>query len=336
MKKIVFILISFLIGLFVLLSALTPENNFVAEKQLWKINKKFYAMTKKSDLPSENFDQIIPLYENFIHKFPKSSLLPQAYIFLADVYLFKKDYATARQKYEETIQKFSDQPTVVVKTMNRIILSYGKEETVASVFDRQNKINQTVENLYDPTDMSGSTMKKMFIASYKEEKFYGILKVYQRAMKEFPTSSLGLQAPLLIAKLYYNQKKPKKTTEALDKAIKYYQNIAQQHKNSLIDLQAQELLATCYSHQKNLRAAINVLAEVLIRFAESPYLTPKKALSIVKVINTFAMFQLKDVDIPIEIYQKFITTYPNHPFNQFLKKVIQRLHDSTENLSPQP
>ncbi|VAX35791.1 hypothetical protein MNBD_UNCLBAC01-318 [hydrothermal vent metagenome] len=330
MKKLLLIFTVILVGLFVLLSVFAPKNNYAAKKQLWKINQKFKNLVKETQtVPEKKVDQIILRYQKFIQKFPKSPLRIQAHFFLGDAYIFKEDNIMARQKFEEIIQEFSDHPDIIENAMLRIVTTFTQERTVVGGYMRQKKIKEDFEELYDESLFNRQTIKKMITTRYKEENFKGILDIYQRALKNHPTTSLGLKAPLLIARLYYDQDQMKEAKKFLKKAIQYYPKFSQQHKNTIIDLQSQELLVTGYLAQKKFPLAVETLGNILIQFAEAPFLTLTKGMAVVKTINMISIDKINDPTLPITIYQKFILTYPKHNFVDFFEKVIinlQNLH----------
>ncbi|VAX35403.1 hypothetical protein MNBD_UNCLBAC01-827 [hydrothermal vent metagenome] len=292
MKKTLIIFFFILIGVFVGLSLADHKSEYIAEKNLWKINKKFNSVTRDTEnIPENSLNQLLSDYEKFIIKFPNSNLLSQAHIFVGRLYVYKKDIESAREKFEETIRIFNSIPIVVVKALKEIIHTYKLENDVPNV-----------------------------------------IKSYERVMKDYPLTSLGLEAPLRIVKLNQKLNSPQ-AQKSFNAAITHYKGLIQSYPDSLIEYKVQQLLATIYLTKQEWKKAVNTYGEVLIRFSEPHYLTPAKADALTKSINTLAVFQLNDFDLPVSIYKKFLIAHPNHPFSQRLKEIIIELGKMKEQSS---
>jgi len=286
MKKAVFLFILLLIGSIASLSVLGREGEYVAEKTIWKINRDFEGMAKDpKTTPDAAFDRIIHRYRKFIQKFPNSRLTSSADISAGSVYMFKKDYSKAREELEKVIKKYPDNPKVVVKSMEIILRSYGKEE-------------------------DGE----------------GVLKTYDRILKDYPATSLGLKIPLLISQFYKNRNNLGKSEEALVNGIQHFEQLGKKYSDTVIEHHILESMSTCYLGLKKWKEAVNTLGALLIKFSDARYLTPEKGYGLTRSINTISIYQLKDTQLPIKIYRKFIVAHPEHPFNKTLEEIIQKLN----------
>ena len=117
-----------LTGLFLLLSALDFNGEYMAEKALWKINWRFtQAINDPKSYPDAYFDQLLQDYERFVHRFPSSSLVPSAYVFSGRVYTARQDYTKARTTFETVIRQFPSYPQIVAEALIEIGRTYSLE-----------------------------------------------------------------------------------------------------------------------------------------------------------------------------------------------------------------
>src|SRR5688572_29257206 len=96
MKRTLVVLLSILIGLYIVLS-LVGGKEYAADKAMYGINKK-YSLIQQDPLaaPEGRFQEVIEDYKKFIKKYPSSNLTPAAHILIGKTYLLKNDYEMAR------------------------------------------------------------------------------------------------------------------------------------------------------------------------------------------------------------------------------------------------
>ena len=121
-----------------------------------------------------------------------------------------------------------------------------------------------------------------------------------------------------------------KAQAEFNNAIRYYKKLTQENPQSQIEFKALWLIANCFIASKRWQEAVNVLEEVLMKYPEPQYLSMKRVDRLVQSINSVSVAYLKDYDLPINIYQKFIKMHPAHPFNKYLEGTIVDLSDLKE------
>ena len=118
---------------------------------------------------------------------------------------------------------------------------------------------------------------------------------------------------------------------AYSDAITFYRNLANENPNSGVEYNALRMISLSYLYQKNWSEGLKVLSELLMKY---PKLMSNIS-QVVPAINNIAVNQTKDFDSAINIYKKFIETYPNHPINNTLSDAIKRLEElKTKNSTP--
>jgi len=287
MKRISFFCVVILVGLFLLLSSLDRNGEYVAEREFWKANRSYSTLSKDlKSVPDAAFEDLIQKYRRFIERFPTSAFIPLSHIMIARVYILRKDYPKARKQLEETISRYSNNAKIGVEAASQILRTY------------------TAEN--DLMNMMGT---------------------YQRILRDYPLTELGLRYPFLIAKHYDERNDQAKAQKAFRDAIAYYTTMINQYRDSEVELYAMKMLATCYMMGKQWEEAVNTFGKLLMKFPSNPSFNSQRADSIIKSINTISLTQIKNYDVPISIYQKFIEQNSDHPFSHALNEMVRSLRD---------
>ena len=299
MRRTITIFAGILVGLFLAFELLDQKSDFVAEKIMWKINKRFREVTKDTKIvPDAMFDRLYDEYSNFIERFEGSRYVPAAFMFQGQTLIHKKDYDKARNVFEGVISKYSDRPQIAVRAASEIARTYSLQK---------DDVN--------------------------------ILATYQRILDRYPSTVLGLKVPLLIANYYADRNDLGATQKAFEDAAHHYKNLMDQYPNSQVEFNTMSSLAQCYLAQKKWKEAVDVYVVLLLKFSEPPYLDVSQAKQITKSINTISITQMKDYDLPVEIYQNFIDAHPHHPLNETLKEMMKSFKElkkkNTEVLSTQ-
>ncbi len=272
------------------LSALDRDSEYMAERHIWRLNRDFTRVTR---------DQ-----EN----------LPEAAL------------NNLVENYEAFLRKFSDS-----KLVPEARLRLGRVFLLGKNYEAARKQYEAILKQFPNKNLITDQAYKAIISSYVLQKDYdGVLRVYKRVLKESPLTPLGFDVPLLIVKLHLKRGNRSLADQAMTRAMEHYREIIDKYPETMSEFQAQQFLASAYFAQQKWRKGVQLLGESFIRFPEPKYLSPKKADSISKTINTVSVFQLRDPDLPISIYQKFIEAHPGHPFNTVLQRMIQKLRKVKE------
>lgn len=326
MKKIIFILIAVLAGFFVLLSVLTPPGEYSAEKSFWKITKDFSRKAAAGQTLSPGDAQFLTdRIKGFITRYPKSQLIPHAKILVVDVHTAAGDYTTARQDYAKVIQSYPDRPEIVeiamVKIMNSFYQEKGKSNAVLT--EDQKEFNRRVEAVFNKDE--SAEMIKIFEEVNKGADFDLMLRISQRAMKEFPATSIGLQAPLFIATLYTDAGKIEESRAAFEAAVKYYKDFIVQHVNTPVEIEARKKLVSTYLAQGKPKEATAEVGEILNHPSAAFFLTRANYMELTGLLTQLTS-QTKDVERAKQIYQRFIENHSDFNLVELAKKELAELN----------
>lgn len=109
MKKFIGIAFAALIGIFILFSLFDWRGNYRAEQIIWRANKKLSKVINTPETtPDKTFEDITNEFRKAIKDFPNYPQRARVQIQMGGVYMAKKDFAKARQVFE---QVFKDYPT---------------------------------------------------------------------------------------------------------------------------------------------------------------------------------------------------------------------------------
>jgi len=128
--------------------------------------------------------------------------------------------------------------------------------------------------------------------------------------------------PIYIANYYAKIGKSGESQTALKEAEAFYKNMADKSGSSGLNLRARRLLSTVYMAQREWMKAIDVLKNILLDYADSDQIDANALTTVTRAINTVALTQMNNLDLPIGIYKKFIEDHPDHRFNAFLTQMI--------------
>jgi len=216
-----------LTGIYVLLSVLDYNGQYVAERTLWKLNREFGRLTKDPEgAPPISYNQLIDKYEKFSRKFFGLRVSVLGELFAGKVYVVKKDYQKAREKFEEIFLKTQDQPDIAIQALEEIGNTYALEE------DWEN-----------------------------------LKLTYDRVFNLYPLTETGLQVPLLIAEFYAKRSDPQKAAEAYKEALRYYQGLVKKYPDTKIEFYVLHILANIYLAEQKWEEAISILGKMLLKFS---------------------------------------------------------------------
>ncbi len=227
-------------------------------------------------------------------------------------------YKQVTDEYKRFIERFPNSQLVPLAH-----LFLGRISMVREDYKGAREKFESIVNNYSKENPVGLEALSEIVRSYTLEKDpVNILKTYHRIEQDYPLSGLGLHVPILIAKFHMDQKNTEQAKVALASAIDYYRKMINQYPKSLVEYNSLRLLATCYMAKKRWSDAVNTFGDLLIKYPD-----PRNTGNIVKAINTVSIKNMGNFDLPISIYEKFIKTYPDHPFNEPLTEVIEKIKE---------
>lgn len=157
-----------------------------------------------------------------------------------------------------------------------------------------------------------------------------IVATYHRIIENYPVSDLGLTAPLLLVQLYSDRQDGSAAQAALLHAENHYHQLMRTEEEP-VPFRARQLLARTYAAREQWELALKAYKEILLNYADTPYLTPPVAEAVIRAINTIGVAKLKDWDRPIEVYTEFMARYPDHPLNGTFRGIINSLNQIQQN-----
>ena len=70
---------------------------------------------------------------------------------------------------------------------------------------------------------------------------------------------------------------------------------------------------------------MEVFGKVTDKYGRPEHMNIRTLDTILKTINTVSVYQLKDYELPRQIYQDIIAKNPNHPWKSYFHKMIDTL-----------
>lgn len=285
MKKIIFIYIGILAGVFVLFSLLSKNSDYAIEQMTWKVQKKYFDILKNPKIiPEHTFDEVIKGYQEIINRYPDSQLTPRYRMLLGQVYYLKKDQETARAQFNEIIKLYPQNNELQAEALAAIGRTYEAQDN-----------------------------------------WPGARKIYDRIVAEYTLTRTGLGVPFYIANHYKGRNDYQKTMDAYERAIAHYGALAAQKPDSPVEYAALRYLGNCYLDQKRWREAVDTFGKIVRKYGDPEHTNIQTLDTLLKTINTVSVYQLKDYDLPLQIYRNIVKENPNHPLGDYFQKMIDAL-----------
>lgn len=285
MKKLFFTFLFILIGVGLLLSVMDINGDYAAEKIIWSINQQFSKIARD----------------------------PQAAPAAAFDRIIKQ--------YDQFIKKYPGTHFEPVAQIHKGQVYFTRKD--------YSNARQVWEGLLSRKDFPASVavIALNYIArSYTIEKNYDrVLEVYDRAIKDYPLTGFGLQAPLLKAVIYNYQKDVSSKEKALNDAAIYYKELIKKYPNSEADFLSRRYLTDTYLGSGRWQEALEVLKDLLMNFPDPRFLTRASSRWVIIRINGAAQ-KLNDLQLAVNIYKEFIRRYPQHPLNKLLVALIKDIN----------
>ncbi len=285
MKKIILIYIGILVGVFVLFSTLSLNSDYAIEQMAWKVQKEYMDILKDP--------KVIP----------------------------EQTFDEVTKGYEKIIKRYPDSKMIPGIRMLLAHVYYLKKDYEAS----RAKFNEIIKLYPDNKELQAEALGAIGRTYEAQDNWPGARKVYDRIMADYTSTRTGMGIPIYIANHYKEQNDYQKTMDAYDRAITHYNTLAAQNPNSPIEYNALRYLSNCYLEQKRWKEGVETLGRILHKYGEPQYMRVQTLDIILKTINTVSVYQLKDYDLPLHIYQEIITENPKHPLSGYFQKMIDAL-----------
>ncbi len=285
MKRLLLIFTGILIGLFIFLSFLDRNGEYNAEQLIWKANQKFYELSKD----------------------PNS--VPD------------KTFIQLDKRYQVMVDRFPNSPLA-----KKAQISIGRMYLVKKDYQTaRDKVQRIFKKYPKDSDICAEATSIIGKSYELAGDWPNAFKVYNDIMRKYPITEIGMNVPLYIANYYRAKKSTTNAQQAYNTAIAYYKDLALNHPNSVVEFKSLRLLAHCYFFQRMWREGVTVLGNILVKYPTGEFLSLHQIDLLLRAINAISITQIKDYDLPIQIYQNFITEHPKHSLNKLLKEMIAAL-----------
>ena len=198
MKKTLIKLLILLLIPVVVISVLNFKDDYSAEKAFWRINKQYLKIARDPGaIPDASFDLLIQRYENFLKRYQGSHLESMAEIFKGRVYVLKKDYNTAREIFEEVVDKYPNDAraaTIAFKHINQIYAVEKDFDNIVKTYERiRERYPVSESGIRAPLDIA-----RIYALQKKDKMKVDAIKAAVPYYNELMKSNPGLGAELLI------------------------------------------------------------------------------------------------------------------------------------------
>ncbi len=211
MKKCIVFMVLVLGGMFLLFTVLGQDGDYGAEQEMWIANKKFKLITlDPANTPDQEFIRLEKVYRKVINRYPNSYLINQAYLNIGRMYVYKRDYRLAREKYQEIIRNFPQNRILTSEAWIAMGQSFELEENSQEAL----RIYKMVINQFSETD-SGlmaplyviNFLKKLKKDEDLEEFLIQVEPHYRNLASKHKGSALEIKSLRMLTNAYLQQEK---------------------------------------------------------------------------------------------------------------------------------
>lgn len=226
MKKILLIYVAVLAGLFAVFSLLGTNSEYAVEQRVWKVQKEYLDILKDPKvIPEQTFQGVIRKYERIITRHPDSRLTPGLRMLVGNVYSLKKDYETARRKFNEIIGLYPDNKELQAQALAAI----GRTFEAQGDWPQAKKTYDRILMDYTLTQ-TGLGVPMYLVNHYKEQKDdQKTMEAYGRAVAHYdavaaqnPDSAAEYAALRYLGNCYLDQKRWREAVETFGRVLSKY------------------------------------------------------------------------------------------------------------------
>lgn len=285
MKKVVLIYIGILAGVFVLFSLLDRNSDYAVEQMAWKVQREYMDILKDP--------KVVP----------------------------EQTFNKVIRDYQKIIERYPDSKLTPVIRMLVGNLYHVKKDYETS----REKFNEVIKLYPQNRELQAQALSAIGRTYEAQDNWPGARKVYDRIVADHALTRTGLGVPIYIANHYKAQNDYQKAMDAYDRAITHYNTLAAQNPDSPAEYNSLRYLSNCYLDQKRWKEAAEILGKITNKYGRPEYMNIRTLDTILKTINTVSVYQLKDYELPLQIYQDIITKDPNHPWKDYFQEMIDTL-----------
>lgn len=273
MKKTLITYISVLVVLFIIFSIWGIKGEYAVERKVWRLHKQYADILKDPNvIPDKTFEKVIKGYQRIIDQHPKSRLTQGIRFIIGRVYLLKKDYTTARTKFNEIVALYPDNQETQAQAHAAIGQSYELEKN----WPEASKTYEQVLKNYAVTP-TGLGIPIYLANHYKNMNDYQrTMEAYERAIIHYsniasqnPDSFIEYNAWRYLANCYLEQKRWSEAISTLGKILEKYADA--QHMNVQTADTIIKTINVVSSYQlKDYDAAITIYKNIISKKSDHP------------------------------------------------------------------
>ena len=285
MKKAILIYIGILAGIFVLFSLLGRNSDYAVEQMAWKVQREYIDILKDPEVVPE------------------------------------QTFNKVVRDYQKIIDRYPNSKlTPVIRMLVGNVYHVRKDYETS-----REKFNEIIKLYPQNRELQAQALSAIGRTYEAQDNWPGARKIYDRIVADYALTRTGLGVPIYIANHYKTQNDYQKTMDAYDRAITHYNTLAAQNPDSPAGYNSLRYLGNCYLDQKRWDEAVEVLSKIAAKYGRPEHMNIRTLDIILKTINTVSIYQLKDYELPLQIYQDIITKYPDHPWKDYFQKMIDTL-----------
>jgi len=268
MKKLIIFLITLIAAVFILGHLLDREGTYSRERALWNIQHEFQQISKHQELaPVSAVERIIDKYDRFSKRYATSPLAPKAQLLKGEVYLFKKDFAKAREIFRGVSTVYNYNIEVVAQATVLIARSYEQEGDWKEAKDTYDSVVKKY-----PLTAAGFTVPAYLGYYYlshgrrreADQAFEDAVMFYQNTANYYPNSPLEYTALRMVSECRLAQKKWQEALKATRTWMFKYPS------NAMLFDAIKTINDVCIGHLKEYDCAIDTYQQFLMQNPEHP------------------------------------------------------------------
>ena len=285
MKKTILLLIILIIGVYVSLRFLAKNDDYAIEKILWGLNNEIIDLAKD----------------------PKAVPPDQ--------------FDSVIERCRKVIAEYPDSKIILKPYLDVARLYTLKEDYATSRIEYARAIDNFEEN----HEVVAGIMSSIGRTYEMEENWKSANEVYQRIIKDYSGTRVGLNMPLYIAYHYRQLNDYTHTVESFQAAINHYRSLINKHPDTLLAFRSYNNLARTYLDQMRWEDGLKVYGEILTVYAVPKKIPAQRAQNIIKTMNTISAAKLKNFNIVTEIFNQIMIENPDHEMTKYLNILVQSL-----------
>ena len=192
--------------LVLLFSASGCSPQYQSERHLYRATKLAKnILINPEAIPPQQFNRALDAYKVIFEKYPDTWSAKRAKVAIGSLYLSKKEYAKAREAFNEVIEIYTDDKRISLEAWFAIAKSYESEDRWPVAISKYNEIIKE----YPKTGIGFGL--PMYIARHYEEEgdiakrnrsYVRAISHYAKIVEENPKSEIGYRAQNFIALCY--------------------------------------------------------------------------------------------------------------------------------------